>query len=131
MRDKWNRFMSGRYGADELGRFLLGAAVVLLVINTFARNSVLSLITALLLVYSYIRMLAKDYAARSRENQKYRELKNKIFFFADREKSCAQDRKENHIYRCPKCSQKIRIPRGKGKIMVTCPKCGHEFMRKS
>ncbi len=154
MRDKFNRFMQGRYGVDDFSRFLLGASVVLMLVNLLLRVSVLNFVVAATLVYIYVRMFSKDYQARYKENLKYIELRGRVknFFggrsaggasgaasgaaksakdFVDKQKRYAEDRKTNHIYKCPSCGQKIRIPKGKGKICITCPKCKTEFTRKS
>lgn len=124
-------FMSGRYGADQLSRFLLGAAVVCLLVNLFTRWQALYLISLLILGICYFRMFSRNYAKRSAENQKYLDTtRNVRARFAKSKNRIAQSR-EYHIYKCPSCGQKIRIPRGKGKICITCPKCRHEFEKKS
>lgn len=127
MKEKFYRFMQGRYGSDPFSQFLLIVAIVLLVLNILLRNAVLELIPFGILIYTYFRMFSKNIAARSRENQKYLEITRVI-----REKF--QNGKQGlkyHIYRCPSCGQKIRIPRGKGKIEITCPKCKNKFVKRS
>lgn len=131
MREKLIRFMQGRHGQDEFSRFLLGAAVVCVLINLLFRNELLYLVAWLLLIYTYFRILSKNHAARYAENQKYLRLKSKYFYWFDQQKKLAGERRYHHIYVCPKCRQKIRIPKGKGKIMVRCPKCHHEFQKRS
>ncbi len=136
MRERFNQFMQGRYGVDDLSKFLLGVSVAGMVLNILTRSRIFNVIAIVLIVYIYVRMLSKDYAARSAENRKYLDLKSRVksrdfagMFAGGKQKM--QDRRTNHIYRCPSCSQKIRVPRGKGKIIVTCPKCKTEFTRKS
>lgn len=131
MREKMMRFMSGRYGTDDYSKFLLGAAVALMVVNLFTRISILNFLVFALLIYVYVRLFSKNIQKRYAENMKYLELKNKFFGFFRKEKRMAEDRKVNHIYRCPNCKQKIRVPKGKGKICITCPKCRTEFTKKS
>ena len=65
------------------------------------------------------------------ENQKYLALENRLRRFWGQKRYLIQQRKEYHIYKCPGCKQKIRIPRGKGKISIRCPKCGEEFIKNS
>lgn len=131
MKEKLQRFMIGRYGIDAFGKFLLGAVVVLWVINLFANSRFLYSWALLLMVYAYFRMFSKNTTKRYQENVKYLQLKNKLVSRVKSEKSQLKERKTHHIYRCPTCRQKIRIPRGKGRICITCPKCKTEFTKVS
>ena len=85
----------------------------------------------LLLILIYLRMFSRNISKRYAENQKYLELENKVKRFFGRQKYIQEQRKDFHIYTCPQCRQKIRIPKGKGKISIRCPKCGAEFVKKS
>lgn len=123
--------MSGRYGADQLSRFMLGACMVCIILNLFLRSQIFYLLSLLLLGVCYFRMLSRNYAQRSAENQKYLDLEWKLKDKVQRMRRRAAQSKEYHIYKCPSCGQKIRIPRGKGKICITCPKCRKEFEKKS
>lgn len=123
--------MTGRYGVDELGKFSLYLTIVLLVISLFVRNGILNALTFLLLVLLYFRMFSRDYAKRRKENEVFLKYRSKITYFFSKQKRMAAQRKDFHIYSCPNCKQKIRIPRGKGKISITCPKCKTEFIKKS
>lgn len=134
MREKFNRFMQGRYGqygADALEKFLMYLIVACIILNLFLKTSVLVLIEWFLLFFYMYRLLSKNYNARYNENQKFLNATAKIRFRFEQEKKLAEERKYHHIYTCPKCKQKIRIPKGKGKIMVRCPKCHHEFQKRS
>jgi predicted SprT family Zn-dependent metalloprotease len=131
MREKFYRFMQGRYGQDQFYRFLICAALVCVVLNLFLRNGILSILGWILLIYAVFRAFSKNYQARYAENQKYLQITAKVRYWLDQQKKLHAERKLHHIYTCPKCKQKIRIPKGKGKIMVRCPKCQHEFQRRS
>ncbi len=131
MRDKFQRFMQGRYGADELSRFLTTLGLILIVVNLFFRNVILSYVVLAVLIYCYYRMFSRNYSRRYAENQKYLTWRNRLRSGPSRWRSEMEQRKIYHIYRCPSCHQKIRVPKGKGKIIVTCPKCHTEFQRKS
>ena len=131
MRDKIYRFMQGRYGTDDFYKFLFWVALIGIVINWFFKSQLLSFAVTLILAYAMYRVLSKNHSARYAENQRYLQAKAKIRYWFDQQKKLMEERKYHHIYTCPKCRQKIRIPKGKGKIMIRCPKCHHEFQKRS
>jgi ribosomal protein L37AE/L43A len=131
MKDKFQRFMTGRYGVDELGKYSLYLTIALLIIGLFVRSRFLNGITFILVLVLYFRMFSKNYAQRRKENEIFLKYKTQAVRFFNKEKQMTQDRVKFHIYTCPSCGQKIRIPRGKGKIAITCPKCKTEFIKKS
>ena len=84
-----------------------------------------------LLIYEYYRILSRDFAKRRRENDRYLQIRyNRGAFFEDMRRK-REDAKTHCIYRCPRCRQKVRVPRGRGRISIRCPKCGEEFIKKS
>ncbi|MDY3920430.1 MAG: hypothetical protein SOZ59_15795 [Candidatus Limivivens sp.] len=131
MKEKFQRFMAGRYGVDELSRFLLWVTAILCVVSLFVHSGILSGLVFLAILILYFRMFSKNYAKRSQENQVYLKYQNRFTGFFRKQKNLFEQRKIYHIYSCPNCRQKIRIPKGKGKICVTCPKCRTEFIKKS
>ena len=131
MKEKFYQFMAGRYGTDDLSKFMLGSAVALMVLNIFLRIRVLNTLVVVILALVYVRMFSRNIQKRYQENLKYIGLKQRFLGFFRADPAKAQQQKMYHIYRCPNCKQKIRIPKGKGKIMITCPKCRHEFQKKS
>ena len=131
MKDKIYRFMQGRYGTDDFYKFLFWVALIGIVINWFFKSQLLSFAVTLILVYAMYRVLSKNHSARYAENQRYLQATAKIRYWFDQQKKLMEERKYHHIYTCPKCRQKIRIPKGKGKIMIRCPKCHHEFQKRS
>ena len=118
MREKIQRFMIGRYGADELAKAQSIAALVLLFLSMFSRLGIFYWLAIALMIYSTWRMFSKNISARYAENQKYLALENRLRRFWGQKRYLIQQRKEYHIYKCPGCKQKIRIPRGKGKISI-------------
>lgn len=130
MREKLSRFMWGRYGNDQLNRFLMVIMLVFLVLHLIFRGPFYLLALALL-IYSYFRMFSRNIAKRSAENQWYLKKTMKLRGQLQKKKREWSQLKQYHIYRCPNCRQKIRVPRGRGKIVVTCRKCGTEFVKKS
>lgn len=131
MKEKFMRFMYGRYGIDSLGKFLVSLALIFIVAANFAQSSLLSTLAWLLIIYAYFRIFSKNTYKRSAENQKYLAKTYKIRCWFARQKNMLVQRKTHHIYKCPSCKQKIRVPRGKGKIEIRCPKCNTTFIRKS
>ena len=122
--DGLRRFMAGRYGSDRLNQCLLGAALVLILIGWLggkaaAGLNVLSLLAYVPLVWSIFRMYSRNIEARRRENAAF------LRFF-----SRLTD-KQYRYFRCPGCRQMVRVPRGKGKINIRCPKCGRQFIKKT
>ena len=131
LRDRLQRMMMGRYGVDDLSKALLGTAVGVMGINLLLRIRLLNAVVLGLLIYVYFRMFSRNFQARYAENAKYLALKDRVTGTFARSKRRAEDLKTNHIYKCPSCGQKIRVPRGRGRIIITCRKCGKEFEKKS
>ena len=109
--------MQGRYGADQMGQMLSAVSMVFLIISLFSRNQAWFLLAVIGIVYNYFRMFSKMTAGIRRKLASW--------------KSQLAQRKIYHIYRCPGCKQKIRVPRGRGKIEIRCPKCNTRFVKKS
>ena len=130
MREKFYRFMQGRDGSDQLSRFLMALTMVCLVLSLFGAD-VFYVIGIGLLIYSYFRIFSKNIYKRSAENTAYLKYEYKVKQFFATWKRDMKQRKTHHIYRCPSCKQKIRVPRGKGKIEIRCPKCSQTFIKKS
>ena len=121
--------MYGRYGVDALGKFIIGAALVICVLNLFIHSFIFSILIWALLIYSYYRMFSKNVQKRYNENVKFLNFKTRIVGKFKKEQSYMKQRKTHHIYKCPTCKQKIRIPKGKGRICITCPKCKTQFTK--
>ena len=131
MKDKLIRFMQGRYGVDQLYRVSLISGAVLVILSNLIFPSVFLLLGWFLIFWSFFRAFSKDHSRRYAENQKFLELVGKIRHGWGKQKYMMDQRKDYHIYTCPQCRQKIRIPRGKGKIEISCPKCHAKFIKKS
>lgn len=125
------QFMQGRYGADQMGQMLSAVSMVFLIISLFSRNQAWFLPAVIGIVYNYFRMFSKNISKRYAENQKYLTMTAGIRRKLASWKSQLAQRKIYHIYRCPGCKQKIRVPRGRGKIEIRCPKCNTRFVKKS
>lgn len=130
MREKIYRFMIGRYGNDNLNRFLTAISIVCLVLSFFGPR-IFYLLAIAILVYVYFRMFSRNIYKRTMENNLYMRYEYKIKQYFATLKRDMNQRKTHHIYRCPSCRQKIRIPKGKGRIEIRCPKCSQTFIKKS
>ncbi len=130
MKEKLYRFMQGRYGGDQFNRFLMILVIVCFVLSLFGLRP-FYVVGTVLLVYAYFRMLSKNIYKRRTENTAYLRYEYKVRQKAEAFKRNMKQRKTHHIYKCPSCKQKIRIPRGKGKVEIRCPKCGQTFIKKS
>lgn len=126
MKEKFLKFMQGRYGADKLGQFLSYVNIILIIAAIFTKVSVLYYIVLALLILQNFRMFSKNIPARYKENQKYLEITAPIRRFFTRIFRNAKDKDYKYI-KCEKCNQELRVPKKKGKIKVTCKKCGHSF----
>ncbi len=131
LRYSLSRFLYGRYGVDQFGRFLSFVVTILLILSIFWRNLILILLAFFLLIWMYFRVLSKNYAARYKENERYlkivvpfRRLFSGIYLRI-------RDGKKYRYFNCPSCHQRLRVPKGRGKITIKCPKCGTRFDAKS
>ena len=123
--------MTGRYGVDQLSRLYLVLTLVLLVLSMITKLPIFYGLAIILLIYMYYRMFSKNTTKMYAQNQKYLNMRYQIVVKWNNAKKHFAQRKEYRFYRCPKCHQKVRVPRGKGKICITCPKCRNEFIKKS
>lgn len=131
LRDKFRWFMVGRYGMDELNRFLSGVILILIIVNVFARNRLLFWMEVLCLIVIYGRMFSRDTGRRFRENQAYLRWRFNGSEWGQKFLLRLRERQKYKIFKCPQCSQKLRIPRGHGKVQIHCRSCGHDFMGRS
>lgn len=116
-------FMLGRYGTDKLNMAILTAGVVLSVLVMLIANPLadgfLTFFAYCLMILAIFRMLSRNTYKRYQENRKYLRFIERI-----------KDR-EHRYFDCPRCHQPVRVPRGKGKIAITCPKCKEKFIKKT
>ncbi len=133
-KESMTRFMAGRYGVDALGRLINVITLIVLVIALITKIPVIYFIGVALLVYQYFRMFSRNIQKRYQENQKYLTFKYKMAIKFGKIKNIFKpraDSKTHRIFKCPKCRQKVRVPKGRGKIEITCPKCKTRFVKKT
>lgn len=131
MRERMQGFMAGRYGTDQLSKLILWISLACLAVSMFTRLNVFYILGLVLLIYTYYRMFSRNVAKRYAENQKYLNWRYGFAVRRNKRKVHWEQRKIYRFYKCPQCRQKVRVPKGKGKVAITCPKCWMEFVRKS
>lgn len=130
MREKMYKFMEGRYGNDQFNRFLMISVFACFFISIFFDDA-LYYVSIALLIYVYYRMLSKDFTKRYKENETYLRFNKKVKGLFGDNKNLFYKSKSHKIYKCPSCNQKLRIPKGKGKVSIHCPNCKVDFIKRS
>lgn len=135
LREKFRHFMIGRYGMDQLGQFMAWAVLILLLLNVVIRGRLHSLLLEAFaftgLITVYLRMFSKDISRRYQENQIFLRYRFYVTEYWKKMKFRLAEGRKYRIFKCPGCKQRVRIPRGHGRVSIHCPKCGTDFIRKS
>ena len=117
------KFMYGRYGTDRLSMVILIAGLVSSLLSSFIRrfpfNVIFLLLSYGLMIWAIFRTMSRNTYKRYQENRRFLQFFERL-----------KDR-QNRYFECPKCHQTVRVPRGKGKISITCPRCKEKFIRKT
>ena len=145
LNERLSEFMSGRNGSDKLARWCLGAAIVLTLVNMIFPNVVCFMLSYALLFYCIYRMFSRNVSARQEENAKFEGFLDR--FKGNRSKggsststgqkgSASSDKTRAKssttvYFTCDECGQSLSVPKGKGTLKVTCPKCKHQTTIKS
>ena len=131
MRAAMTRFMSGRYGVDQLGHEMIMAALVMTVIGMLSGVGLLTLMADALLLLALFRVFSKNRYKRAQENQDYLEKTQKPRRAMAEWLNRVKNSKKYRYFTCPKCKKRLRVPRGVGSITITCKGCGHKFDKKA
>lgn len=126
-----SRFMSGRYGSDQLNLTMVIGALIVTTIGSLTGVYFLTLAADALLLLAIFRMFSKDRYRRAHENQMYLEKTQKVRRAATEWVNRVKNSRKYHYYTCPKCKQRLRVPRGVGNITITCKQCGTKFDKKA
>lgn len=130
-REKLMRFMQGRNGFDQFSQFLNTMVLVIFILSLFIKWAPLYYFGLGLLIYMYFRVFSRNISKRYAENQKFCNMRYDASIKWNKMKKEWEQRKIYRFYRCPMCKQRVRVPKGRGKICITCPKCREEFVRRS
>lgn len=122
--------MYGRYGSDKLSMFLLVAYFILYLISAITGLGLFYYIALALIVYSIFRSMSRNIEKRRRENAKFLQLAGPSLQHMKMRSTIRKD-KAHRYFKCPNCKQYLRVPKGKGKISITCRSCGTSFEEKS
>ena len=131
MRAAMTRFMSGRYGVDQLGHEMIMAALVMTVIGMLSGVGLLTLMADALLLLALFRVFSKNRYKRAQENQDYLEKTQKPRRAMADWLNRVKISKKYRYFTCPKCKMRLRVPRGVGSITITCKGCGNKFDKKA
>ncbi|EFL54257.1 hypothetical protein [Finegoldia magna] len=132
MKDKIKNYLQKVYGVDFFSKTMIVFALILSLINLKFKNRVIEIITMILIVYFGIfRVFSVNKYQRMIENQKFAKAVKPMTDFFEKYKIRALNSKDKKYIKCPNCKKEMKIPRNKGKIKVTCPHCGHKFVKKS
>ena len=129
--NKMQSFMYGRYGYDELSRAVSIAAVILAVLALVPDLGFLSVLALIAWTWILVRSFSKNLSKRQRERIAYLQFTGKITNWFDVKKRAWADRKTHCYFTCPNCKRTMRVPKGKGKIKITCPQCRHQITKKT
>lgn len=126
------RFMYGRYGGDELNTVLCFVALLFVLLSYIPYVGIgFSLLSFTTLLWSFFRMFSKNIPKRRRELERYYRIKTAPARARQLRKNKKRDKKTHCYFKCPKCRSVLRVPRGKGEIIVTCPRCSHRTEKKT
>ena len=126
---KLQQFMYGRYGIDELSKFLMTVYFILLIASLFTPYTYIGVV--LIGAAVLFRCFSRDVAKRSKERAVFLKIKENIKKRFNLTKNMWKNRKTVKYYKCPKCKTYLRLPKGKGKIEITCPACKNRFKKKT
>ena len=129
-RNAIQRFMYGRYGNDQLNLFLMSVYLLLYLVFLLTRWELLYWASFLLLLVTLVRLLSRNLERRRMENTRFLRSVNPFMSWLRLRRTIHRD-KEHIYFKCPNCGQRLRVPRGRGKITVTCRSCGASFQEKS
>lgn len=125
------KFMIGRNGTDQLSLSLIILSLILIVLHKLLKVNLFYYISLLNIIFAYFRIFSKNLSVRQEENEKFLKLsypiRKKVKIFINR----LADLKDYKYFKCSACNQTIRVPRKKGKVAITCPKCKNKMIRRT
>lgn len=135
MRTRLAQFFEGRNGIDNLNVAIMWLAVLTLVASYLVPHDpgkwILHSSASFFILAYCARALSRNLQRRYAENARFLNAIGRLKNNWESRRVRAEQRKEYKIFKCPSCGMKLRVPRGKGKVMITCRQCGAQFQEKS
>lgn len=119
--------MYGRYGSDQLSIFFLVLLMIAAILNLFLHWPYMNIVYLVLLILCYSRAFSRNIYQRRAENERFMKCYAPLRNWLKDKKERFRDRKTHKYFHCPNCGQRLRVPKGKGEITITCSKCRHRF----
>ena len=134
MRDMLSQFFVGRNGFDALTKLLLVLAVALWIGSRFASGGLYRLLFYGFLFLAGVcifRSLSRNITRRQEENRRFTGMADRFRGSSETLNNRREQYMEYKVFKCPSCGMKMRVPRGEGKVRVTCRQCGTVFEKKT
>lgn len=131
LKERFKKIMVGRYGMDQLSIGLLIIGMILIILTLPIKWPIMRFIALILILFCYYRLFSKKLYKRQQENFKFIRFCTPIYKRFNVYVKRFKERKTHRYFKCPVCKQILRVPRGKGKLAITCPKCKHILHKRS
>lgn len=125
------KVMAGRYGSDQLSTVLLVISILLVFVSRITRLEIITYLSYLPLALCIFRIFSKNIDRRRMENYKFTMLIKPLYSWSSKKIKRLQDSKTHKYFNCPSCKSQLRVPKGKGKVNISCPNCRTEFFGKT
>ena len=129
--DWLKKFMTGRYGGDQLSSVLLLLSLLLTLTGRLIKIPLLIFISYIPLGICIFRIFSRNISKRSMENYKFAMFMSPAYSWFKKTQNHIKESKTHTRFKCPNCKSKLRLPKGKGKLIVTCPKCETKFDKRT
>lgn len=126
-------FFQGRNGFDPIAKLTVWLSLAFAVLSLFGGvvGLIFDTVSIVLMVYTWWRVLSRNVYKRQAEVRRYFDRTAGIRQMFRNLKTRIVQGREYKFFTCPTCHTMLRVPRGKGKIQITCRKCGNRFSGKT
>jgi len=129
--NKYRQFMYGRYGNDEVNYALIFLSLFLSLLSNIDKLWFFYFISVIPVAVAVWRFLSRNTNARYNERLRFLGIVSAIKNKYNNTRNKLNDRKTHKFFICKKCNAKLRLPKGRGKIKITCPRCGNTMIKKT